>query len=298
MSRCRLSYVLQLLKEQNIKPKKNLSQNFLVDHNIAEKIVSRLNLAEGDHVLEIGPGLGALTEKLLAQPIHLSCIEKDQDMVQLLPTAWQAARSFQIYHQDFMLFQLQCPAELKRWKVVSNLPYHLTSKILKNLAKARSTCSLAVVMVEKGYAVDLLRMHEEKSHDATSFILHYAFEPEIAFTVSNSCFYPKPSIDSAVMILKPKPVEEDDLLFIQFIEILFGHKRKMIQSLLKSSFDIGELPQHPDLTPLYSLRAETLSVEMAKCLFHHLKEPIKTRVEEQEAKRKRYTMRAEPLPEF
>jgi 16S rRNA (adenine1518-N6/adenine1519-N6)-dimethyltransferase len=189
-----------------------------------------------------------------------------------------------------MLWQIPELPQGNQWKVVSNLPYHLTSKILKTLAKNRNKISLSVVMVEKGYAEDLLAMKANQGHDATSFVLHYAFEPSILFPVSKNCFFPKPKVDSAILLLKSKPLREHDADFITFIEILFGHKRKTIQSILKNSFDVNFFPSDAKLQPILGQRAETLSCEEAEYLFVIFYDQIKKCVHEKEAKTQRYKM--------
>lgn len=290
MSRCRLTTVLSLLREKNIQPKRNLSQNFLVDQNIVDKIIDALQLKEDDHVIEIGPGLGALTEKIAQMPVHFRCIEKDQDMVDLLKFEEIHTKSFEIIHKDFMLWQIPKSPKDSLWKVVSNLPYHLTSKILKTLAKNRDKISHGVVMVEKGYAEDLMGMEANKNHDATSFILHYAFEPTILFLVSKNCFFPKPKVDSAILLLKSKPMDALDADFITFIEILFSHKRKTIQSVLKNTFGVATFPNNEKVQKILAQRAETLGSKEAKELFEIFYEQIKKCVEEKEAKTQRYKM--------
>jgi 16S rRNA (adenine1518-N6/adenine1519-N6)-dimethyltransferase len=297
MSRSRLSSLLQFLNQNNLKPKRTLSQNFLVDENIVQKIVSQLKLEQNDLVLEIGSGAGALTEKLCFFPIELICVEKDSSLAELLSFDENHTQSFKIVNQDIMLFDFPLPKDNKKWKVVSNLPYHLTSKILKTLAKKRDFLDFCILMVEKGYADDLIKAKTQKEHDATSFILHHAFEVTNLFPVSKNCFFPKPKIDSAILLLKPKPLKEHDATFVSFLEIFFNQKRKMVQAILKGMFDISLANPHPTIDHLLTLRPEILSAEDAYEIFSVFYEQIKCKVDAKEEKTHQYKMRFEEIDE-
>lgn len=285
MNRCKLSYLLKFLNEKGLKPNKSLSQNFLVDMNIVKKIVDHLELNKDDYVLEIGPGAGALTERLSEFSVHLTCVEKDKNLSKFLEFDDPACHSFKVVNQDIMLYDLPAIEDSKKWKIISNLPYHLTSKIIKKLAKLRNGIDFCILMVEKGYADDLINAQKNKQHDATSFILHHAFEISVLFPVSKTCFYPKPKIDSSIIKLKPKMVMNLDEEFISFIEIFFNQKRKMIQSILKASFesDVSNLPE--ELEVYMKLRPEVLSKEDAYKIFSFFYSDIKKKID---AKKDKY----------
>lgn len=292
MSRCRISNLLQFLKENHLAPKRTLSQNFLIDENVVDKIVGSLQLQPGDHVLEIGPGAGALTEKLCENEIHLTCVEKDSSLNALLDFPSMKAKSFYTINQDIMLFDFQ-KCIPKNLKIISNLPYHITSKILKLLAKKRAQIELCILMVEKGYAEDLIKAKTEGDYDATSFILHHAFEASVLFNVSKNCFYPKPKIDSSILLLKPKACVDQENSYIGFIEILFTQKRKMVGSILKNCFSITKTDEYPQLNQIFQLRPELLTDDQTYEIFSIFYDEIDKVVQEKEEKTKRYKMRAD-----
>lgn len=268
MSRCHLSSLITILGKLQHKPKRTLSQNFLVEELVVNKIIKSLDIHENDHVVEIGPGAGALTEKLVLHPIYFSCVEKDDQLIHLLNFEEKATLSFNIFHQDVLNFSFEKIYHNVPLKIISNLPYHLTSKILKILAKKRELIKECVLMVEKGYADDLMQAGKTKAHDATSFILHQAFLIKPLFNVSKNCFYPKPKIDSTVLSLIPQQVKPHELSYIHFLEILFHQKRKMIQSVLKNIFSCSfDEPLNKEIEQLLQLRPENLTMEQAYQIF-------------------------------
>ncbi len=295
MSRCKLSHLLSFLKENGLKPKKALSQNFLVDENIVQKIIQQLELEKGDHVLEIGPGAGALTEKLCNYSIHLTCVEKDHDLASLLSFSEVKAQSFQILNLDINHFSFRHNSDITDWKIISNLPYHITSKILKNLAAERQFLKKCVIMVEKGYADDLIKAKPLQAYDATSFILHHSFELKVLFQVSKHCFFPQPKIDSTVMLLQPKPIREKEGEFISFLEILFSQKRKMIQSILKNCFSINSINEQSKVNAILTLRPELLNHDQAYELFSVFYQEINPIIQAKEAKNHRHKMHFDEL---
>ena len=278
MTRCHPKNLLAFLEQENLMPKRTLSQNFLIDENVVEKIISNLEIVENDIILEIGPGAGALTEKLCQHPIHLVCVEKDYTLSRFLNFSINKTKSFEVVCQDILDFNFEKFNKNKKIKVISNLPYHITSKILKLLAKHRSSISHCIVMTEKGYAEDLMAADKKKSHDATSFYLHHAFEITSLFSVSKNCFFPKPKIDSSVLKLYPKDIIVDELEFYFFIEILFQNKRKMLQSTLKNFLDIDLNSIFPKYLETLQLRPEKLTNEQALEIFSLFKSQIKEKI--------------------
>ena len=258
MKRCKQTDLLSFLKMHDIYPKRTLSQNFLIDENIVDKMLSLLQLEENDHILEIGPGAGALTQKLLTHKIHLTCVEKDEILSDLLQFETNHSLTFETIKHDILKWDFSTLCPTTRWKIISNLPYHITSKILKQLAKERARLTSCIVMVEKGYAEDLMKAKDK--HDATSFILHLCFSITPAFQVSKTCFYPRPRIDSSVLLLIPKPpLLVNEQHFFKLIEVLFQHKRKTIGSTLRQCFPMITHEDLQAIGDLSALRPEKLS---------------------------------------
>jgi 16S rRNA (adenine1518-N6/adenine1519-N6)-dimethyltransferase len=204
--------------------KRSLSQNFLIDQNIIDKIIRASMLCKEDSVLEIGPGQGALTKKIVAITQNFIAVETDSTLLPLL----EGIRT--IIHADFLQFDLSILKNV--CKVISNLPYHITSKILKKLVLHKPFFSTWTLMMQKEVAMKLL----DPLSTPLIYFLNYHYEIKIAFHVSPNAFYPRPSVDSTVVNFFPNNKALDPLFF-DFLNHAFEHRRKL---LLKN------------LTPYYS----------------------------------------------
>ena len=250
-----------------VKPKQSLGQNFLIDDNIARKIVRALDLKEHDVVVEIGPGQGALTKYLAGKARHLIAVEIDGRMVEDL----QRKSSFPsdvILHSDF----LECP--LGDWqkqyktklRLVGNIPYHLTSPILFKVFEERSTVQDLTLMVQRELARRIVAKPRTKEYGILSVFSQFYGAPSILFNVPPSCFYPKPKVTSTVMQIRfqQHPVHRiDEDLFSTVVRTTFGKRRKTLRSSLKylpyDKADMERVLQRLDF-PLHR-RPEDLSVD-------------------------------------
>ncbi|MDN3504745.1 MAG: 16S rRNA (adenine(1518)-N(6)/adenine(1519)-N(6))-dimethyltransferase RsmA [Rhabdochlamydiaceae bacterium] len=208
--------------------KRTLSQNFLIDPNTIEKLVNSTSIDPNENVLEIGPGKGAITRKLASRASHLIAVEKDRDLIFDL----EQIENAQIYEADVLEFDLNQLRNYAPMKVVSNLPYHITSKILKRLALHKNLFKSIYVMVQEEFANRLILPPETT---LTAFLnSHYNITK--LFNISKHCFYPKPNVTSTFIELKPNnlPMEEE---FYTFLNYGYLHKRKMLYSELKHHYD-------------------------------------------------------------
>jgi 16S rRNA (adenine1518-N6/adenine1519-N6)-dimethyltransferase len=229
-----------------LKPKKSLGQNYLRDENILNKIVDSLDLRNGDVVIEIGPGQGALTNHLIDKTVKLIGIELDERAVRLLQQRF--GERLDLIHRDVLEIDL---GELmqrhgRKLRVVGNIPYYLTSEILFWLFDARSAVVDATLMVQFEVARRLIAPPKNKEYGILSIFTQFYTECEMLFKVSRNCFYPKPDVDSAVVQFKFRGQlpSYDEKLFRAIVRSTFGQRRKTLRNGLKSmGFDDRVLDQ-------------------------------------------------------
>ena len=175
-------------------PKKSLSQNFLIDGNIVKKIVALGSVQKGDSVLEIGPGPGVLTEELLEVGADVIAVEKDRAFASHLPRLGPV----QVIADDIMNFDFSV---LKKGaKVIANIPYHLTSPIIEKIIESKRV-EIAVLMVQKELAERIVAKGCTRELSSLSLFVQLYAKPTLAFVVGAGCFYPRPAVDSAVILL-------------------------------------------------------------------------------------------------
>jgi 16S rRNA (adenine1518-N6/adenine1519-N6)-dimethyltransferase len=233
-------------------PKKSLGQNFLRDENVARNIIESLHLLDGDAVVEIGPGQGALTKYLAEKSSRLSAIEVDERAIRLLRETFVG--NVNLIHADVLTVRLReilRPGE-RRLRVVGNIPYNITSEILFWLFDQHEIVSDATLMVQLEVARRFVAQKETKDYGILSVMLAYYTEPEMLFKVSRNSFFPRPDVDSAVVRLKFKMSlpECDQLLFKAVVRSTFGKRRKTLRNGLRyMGFQPGQLDALPfDLT--------------------------------------------------
>lgn len=231
------STLLQLLDDLNIKPKKSLSQNFLVDGNVVKKILKKADVHARDTILEIGPGPGVLTEALLEKGAKVIAVEKDHTFAEALQRFKNP--NLQINEQDFLKYPLEdLKGCFKNIKVIANLPYSITTPILSKLFSHHDLFSSYTIMVQKELAYRICAKPNTKDYSSISLYTSFYTDPEVAFQVSKNCFIPSPKVDSAILHLSSKktaPIDIDH--FFQFTRAAFGQKRKMLSSSLKTFCD-------------------------------------------------------------
>ncbi len=269
----------QFLNEMGIQPKKGLSQNFLIDGNILNKMVDATEIAPGDTALEIGPGPGALTEALLARGANVIAIEKDEKLAHHLERLQNG--KLKIFIDDFRNIRLKrlLKENRKKVKVIANIPYNLTGLILQELLPKREFIESIHLMVQKEVAERCTASVRTKDYSSFTLFTNYHANAKLLFTVPRACFYPKPKIDSAVLELKLKipPVDAPYEELFELIRSAFQMRRKMLRVSLKQFKSAVEIEKALEKIGLEkSARPQELTLANFSSLFYALN-PIETK---------------------
>lgn len=274
----------ELLQRHGFTLKKSLGQNFLIDPNILNKIVTAAGLDSSKGALEIGPGIGALTQQLAKIAGRVVAVEIDQRLLPLLEETLSPYSHASVVHGDVLkvdlkeLFQ-QFFAEYTQVSVVANLPYYITTPIIMKLLEEKLPLENIVVMIQKEVAERMSAKPGGKEYGSLSIAVQYYCEPEIVTIVPHTVFIPQPNVDSAVIKLKVRnqpPVEvEDEAFFFEVVHASFVQRRKTIYNNLASRFFTKEtkgqleaILQEAGIEP--SRRGETLSIQEYALLSHCL----------------------------
>jgi len=234
-------------------PRKRFGQNFLIDDQIVDRIVATISPKKNDNIVEIGPGMGALTFPLLEHLDHLSVIEIDRDLISLLELNKQ--EKLTIYEADALKFDYgQISNNLR---IVGNLPYNISSPLLFHLLSSKNQIIDMTFMLQKEVADRIFARHGNKAYGRLSVMMQTFFEVELMFTVPKESFNPKPKIESSIIYLKTraKPLTENTKLLEKIVKVSFSQRRKTLKNCLKSI--LSQEQTEIDL----SRRAEMLSIE-------------------------------------
>jgi 16S rRNA (adenine1518-N6/adenine1519-N6)-dimethyltransferase len=234
-----------LLKKYRLQLKKSLGQHILVDDNVARKITDALDLDGSEGVIEIGPGLGALTHRLAEQARHVVAIEIDRRFASTLRSEIEGserADNVEIMEENILKADFAAIAgrrpDIRTWKLVGNLPYYITSAILMLLIEERASFRTAVITVQDDVARRLVAAPGSKDYSSLSIYVQYRLRPEILFTIKPTSFFPRPDVRSAVVRLevleRSSPRIEDEGLFFQTIRAAFGQRRKTLRRSLRT----------------------------------------------------------------
>ena len=262
-----------LLTAWNLRARKKLGQNFLSDPSTAQMIVERANLGSDDIVIEIGPGLGALTIPASKKVKKIYAIEKDTQLISVLESELLAKgiNNVEIINGDILKTDIKNIAEqyTQNVVVIGNLPYNISSQIIMNLIKDRSLYEKAIFMFQKELAERLVASPGNKSYGRISAVLQYFSEISTVADVKSNLFYPKPNVDSSVIEIsfnkdiKIKAINED--LYIKVVKAAFSKRRKTLKnslsrSELKTETEIVlKALESSEIDPIR--RAETLTVD-------------------------------------
>ena len=220
------------------RPKKSLGQNFLIDANICDKITELSGVSEDEHVLEIGPGRGFLTERLLSKKAYVTAVELDDALSEYLKDKFKASDKFRLINSDILKVNLEeifrdTPG---RVKVVSNIPYNISTPIIETLCRYRKKIAEAVLMVQKEVAIRLLSAPGNKNYGLTTLNLSLYATGEKLMDVPPESFNPPPEVMSSVIRLKISeeliyPLK-DDIIFRNLTGTVFRERRKMIRNTM------------------------------------------------------------------
>ena len=245
----------------SVRPLKKFGQNYLKDKNIIKKIVDEINPLPKDNLLEIGPGLGSLTNELVERGISFTAVEIDRRVIDDLRGRYPAVN---IIENDFLELDLNnlLRTDTDKLRIAGNIPYNLTSSILFKMIENSAIIKDAVLMVQYEVARRMTANKETKDYGILAVVLSYFADVKLAFKVSANVFYPKPKVESAVVHLVFKVKEQNQSFqktFIQVVKAAFGNRRKMLRNSLSNSIfaEINFSESGIDL----SKRAEQLSME-------------------------------------
>ena len=256
-----------ILHRFKLRADKKLGQNFLIDENIVRNIVAAAELSDKDTVLEVGPGLGTLTQGLAESGASVVAVELDKRLLPVLDTTLEGYDNVRIVNGDILQVDIMQTVGVDEFKVCANLPYYITTPIIFALLEKRLPMERLVAMVQKEVAERMAAKPGGKDYGALSVAIQYYTEPEIAFIVPPSSFIPAPSVDSAVIVCKRRekpPVEVcDEALFFRVVKAAFSLRRKMLNNSLKNMGIKGEqVAKWLELAGVDGKRrAETLSLD-------------------------------------
>ena len=238
-----------ILNKYDIKANKRFGQNFLIDDNILENIVEVSNISKSDLVIEIGPGLGNLTEYIIDKAGYMLLVEIDNKMIQILNDRFKEKDNYSLLNDDVLKINLDKKVEeiekklnikFNKIKVVANLPYYITTPILFKLLQDESRIDSITVMVQKEVAERMVARSKTKDYGILTLMVEYLSDANIEFIVPKDSFIPAPNVTSAIISLRKnkKFRVNDEKIFFDLIHKSFAKRRKtMINSLYLSNFN-------------------------------------------------------------
>jgi len=277
----------EIITHYAIKPRKNLGQSFLMDENVIRNIAEKANVTGDDIVVEIGAGIGVLTEYLAQNAARVIAVELDDKLVEVLKDRLSGYSNIQIYHGNILRFDFRTIARTGRQKikVVGNIPYNISSPVLFYLLSFRGVINSFVLMMQKEVIDRLVASPGGKSYGVPSVILQMFATVEKVFDVPASCFYPRPKVNSSVIkgFFPEGPLIKliDEDFFVRLVRDAFAQRRKMLINNLKQSKLLEGAPESllKEALMLAGIdsgrRGETLSIEEFGHLSNILKGGIK-----------------------
>ncbi len=260
-----------LIMRYKIKPIKRLGQNFLIDKSIISKVIKAAELKPANIVLEIGPGIGALTQKIAKRAGKVIAVEKDKKMCQILKQVLRDFKNVEIINQDILKFKIQnskliqnSKFKIQNYKLVANLPFYITAPVIRKFLESENPPKEMILIIQKEVAQRICARPPKMSILAVS--VQFYSKAKIISYISNKSFWPKPKVDSAIIKIVPKRKYKDvDVdLFFKIVKAGFAHPRKQLANNLANGLklnkqEINDLLLKNNIKP--SQRAETLSIK-------------------------------------
>ncbi|MFN0279651.1 MAG: 16S rRNA (adenine(1518)-N(6)/adenine(1519)-N(6))-dimethyltransferase RsmA [Pyrinomonadaceae bacterium] len=249
-----------------MRAKKSLGQNFLRDQNLIDRIVDALELTGDETVIEIGPGHGALTERLVEKAAQVIAIEFDRDLIQVLKYKFSHHANFTVINEDALkvdfsrLISQNFKSEISNLKLAANLPYNISTPILQRLIDQRHLFNRIVLMFQREVVERITAKPGSSNRGYLSVLVEKAFETEYLFEVPPQAFFPVPKVWSAVVSLRPKESAVlDEAAFRKVVSVSFSQKRKTLFNNLKTEFEnAAALLESSNIDG--NRRAETLTI--------------------------------------
>jgi 16S rRNA (adenine1518-N6/adenine1519-N6)-dimethyltransferase len=268
----KLSEMRELLDTRGIQLTKSLGQNFLHDGNQLRRIVDAAELKKTDKVLEIGPGLGPLTELLLEKAGEVLAIEKDARLIEFLRERFANSKlktqnsKFDLLHADALELLQHEPRDWSDWKLVANLPYSVASPILVELAQSPQRPERMVATLQLEVAQRLMAQADDDDYGVLTLLVQLDYKPRDSFKIPADCFFPAPNVDSACVVLIRRATQllpqSQRAIFVKIVKRAFSQRRKMMLKLLKQDWPKEKLEAaFAELQISLQERAEKLSLE-------------------------------------
>ncbi len=239
---------IEFLKSHNISAKKRYGQNFLIDRRVLERIIEGAGISKEDVVLEIGPGIGTLTQALCEAAGRVIAVEIDRDMIPLLEENLSGYENYEIINEDVLKLDLEMLIRerglvSRPLRVAANLPYYITTPIIMQLLESRIPARTITVMVQKEVADRMQAAPGTADYGALSLAVQYYADARISAKVPPNCFIPRPNVDSAVITLEryeTPPVDvKDEVHLFRLIRAAFAQRRKTLANALKNDPSLG-----------------------------------------------------------
>ena len=229
---------IRVIQENNFTFHKNYGQNFLIDSHVIDKIIAAADISKDDEVLEIGPGIGTLTQYLAEAAGSVTVVEIDDKLIPILEDTLSDYDNVKIIHGDIMKQDIAAIFEGRPFKIVANLPYYITTPIIMSLLESRVPAESITVMIQKEVADRMQAGPGSKDYGALSLAVQYYAEPYLAANVPPNCFMPRPRVGSAVIHLrrleKPSVEVKDEKLMFKLIRAAFNQRRKTLANGIKN----------------------------------------------------------------
>lgn len=254
----------EILDKYNLKAKKKFGQNFLIDANTVEKIAK--NACDKDHItIEIGPGIGSLTQKLAKYSKEVISYEIDSSLIPVLKETLGDLDNVTVIEEDFLNTDLgKASYHDEEIVVAANLPYYITTPILFKLFESDLKIKCISVMVQKEVADRFKASVNSKDYNALSVIVQHSYDVNILMNISKNVFNPKPNVDSAVIVFKPKTKKyvKDEKEFYEMVKMAFTQRRKTLFNNLKEHFDNEKIKKMYETLGLKdSIRAQEIDLD-------------------------------------
>ena len=270
---------IEVIQKYNFNFKKSFGQNFLIDSHVIDKIIRAAEITPEDNVLEIGPGIGTLTQYLAESAGKVAAVEIDEKLIPVLEETLAEYDNVRVINEDILKCDIDSIFGGEPFKVVANLPYYITTPIIMGLLEGKSHFDSLTVMIQKEVADRMKAGPGTKDYGALSLAVQYYAEPYLAANVPPNCFMPRPNVGSAVIRLKRRPepavqVKDEKLLF-GLIRAAFMERRKTLLNAVKNSkeLDISKERVEEVLTELgidTRIRGEALNLEQFALLADNL----------------------------
>ena len=272
-------HTIAVLQKYNFHFQKKFGQNFLIDTHVLERIIAEAGVTKDDFVVEIGPGIGTMTQYLCEAAVAVAAVEIDKILIPILHDTLSEYDNVDIINQDILKVDIAALAEEKNGgkpiKVVANLPYYITTPIIMGLFESHVPIESITVMVQKEVADRMQCGPGTKDYGALSLAVQYYAKPEIVANVPPNCFMPRPSVGSAVIRLtrheKPPVEVVDEKLMFRLIRASFNQRRKTLVNGLKNASDLSFSKEQIEAAieaigqPL-TIRGEALTLEQFAAL--------------------------------